>query len=250
MTAPSPWYLDFFSGVVVDYWVAAVPPEQTAAEVDFLARVLGVEDGARLLDVPCGHGRHGCGLAKLGFAVVGADGSEDFLADARRRSADDGVEVEWQRSDMRELTFESEFDGAVCMGNSFGYLDHDGNRAFLAAVSRALRPDARFVMDTGMAAESILPNFEERDWRQVGDLLYLQVHEYRADLSRLDTEYTFVRNGEVETARSEHHVYTVAELKRMMTEAGLETEVLLGGTDGEPYDFGSPRLLLVARKPG
>ena len=83
----------------------------------------------------------------------------------------------------------------------------------------------------------------------VGDLLFMTAHEYRADLSRLDTEYTFVRGGEVETARSEHHVYTVAELKRMMAEAGLQTEALLAGTDGEPYEFGSPRLLFVARKP-
>jgi len=246
---PSPWYLDFFSGVVVDYWIAAVPPEQTAAEVDFLAQALAVQPGARLLDVPCGNGRHARGLAKLGYAVAGVDGSEDFLVDARRRAADDGVEVDWHRGDMRELPFESEIDGALCMGNSFGYLEHDGNRALFAAVSRALRPGARFVMDTGMAAESILPNFEERDWVPVGDLLFLTVHTYRAEFSRLDTEYTFVRDGEVVTARSEHHVYTVAELKRMIAEAGLETEVLLAGIDGEPFEFGSPRLLLVARKP-
>ena len=37
------------------------------------------------------------------------------------------------------------FDGAFCVGNSFGYLDDEGNAAFLRAVRAALKPGGRFI---------------------------------------------------------------------------------------------------------
>jgi hypothetical protein len=35
---------------------------------------------------------------------------------------------------MRDLPWSERFDGAFCAGNSFGYLDDEGNAAFLCAV--------------------------------------------------------------------------------------------------------------------
>src|SRR6185312_12376648 len=43
-----------------------------------------------------------------------------------------------------------EFDGEFCWGNSFCYLASDDAQEFLTRVARCLKPDARFVMDTGM----------------------------------------------------------------------------------------------------
>ena len=65
--------------------------------------------------------------------------------------------IEWRQADIRDLPWESTFDAAFCFGNSFGYLDRDGTRAFVRALARALKPGARFAMDTGMVAETILP---------------------------------------------------------------------------------------------
>ena len=47
--------------------------KKAAADVVFLEREMGVSSGARLLDVPCGHGRHARLLAARGFAVTGVD---------------------------------------------------------------------------------------------------------------------------------------------------------------------------------
>jgi hypothetical protein len=44
---------------------------------------------------------------------------------------------------MRDLLWRSRFDGAFCFGNSFGYLDDEGNAAFLRAVAAALVVRAR-----------------------------------------------------------------------------------------------------------
>ena len=91
---------------------------------------------------------------------------------------------------------------------------------FLSGVARALKPGARFVVETGMAAESILPNLEERMWYQIEDVLMTIEHRYQAQESCLDTEYTFVRAGKSETRQAKHWVYTVAEIRRMLERAG------------------------------
>ena len=55
---PNNWYETFFEGVTLDLWRKAMSPEQTRLEVDFLAKKFAFPPAARILDVPCGNGRH------------------------------------------------------------------------------------------------------------------------------------------------------------------------------------------------
>ena len=54
----STWYDDFFTELPNAFWRAAVPPDVTTAEIDFLVRWTGLRPGHRVLDVCCGSGRH------------------------------------------------------------------------------------------------------------------------------------------------------------------------------------------------
>ena len=73
---------------------------------------------------------------------------------------------------MRELPWRAEFDGAFCGGSSFGYLGDDGDRDFLEAAARALKPGARFVIDAVKAAEALLPQFRDHHEMDVGDIRF------------------------------------------------------------------------------
>jgi SAM-dependent methyltransferase len=133
--------------------------EITRTEVDFLERALDIDAGAQLLDVPCGNGRHAIELASRGYKMTGLDLSEEFIAGARSATP---LAVRWVRDDMRSLPWVSEFDGAYCFGNSFGYLAWEEARHFLAAVARGLKPGARFVVETGMAATLVSSRAADR----------------------------------------------------------------------------------------
>src|SRR6185295_9388208 len=63
------WYEDFFRGVANDLWRKAISPEQTRVEADFLENTFGAK--SRLLDVPCGNGRHTLELARRGCRMTG-----------------------------------------------------------------------------------------------------------------------------------------------------------------------------------
>jgi len=240
----SNWQSSFFRGVALELWRRIIPPEMTAAEVDFLERTLHAGPGAHLLDVPCGAGRHALELARRGYRATGVDSSEESIAQARAASET----IPWALRDMCDLPWESEFAGAYCFGNSFGYLDRPNASRFLAAVARCLKPGARFIVDTGMAAESILPSIGVKRWHRAGDIFMLSENRYHPAEGRLDIEYTFIHQGEADTRPSSSYVFTVAEICRMHREAGLETVELLASTSGEAYQVGAPRLILVTQK--
>jgi SAM-dependent methyltransferase len=243
----SNWQLEFFRGVALDMWRRATTPEQTRSEAEFLLKVFNAGESSRLLDVPCGNGRHSIALAKRGCRVTGVDLSAEFIDEARNASV--SLPATWIAGDMRELPWCEEFDGAFCFGNSFCYLDALEARDFLAKVARTLKPGSRFALETGMAAESILPNLLQKRWHRLGDLYMLSENQYHPRAGRLDIQYTFIRDGQVETRPTSSYVLTVNEICRLHVEAGLQPVELLGSVNGEPYQLGSPRLILISAKP-
>jgi len=244
----SPWYEGFFEGVTLDLWERACSMEQTLVECDLLESLLEPSAGARLLDVPCGLGRHLLELDQRGYEVTGVDLSSEAIERVEAKVKARGVEVGLKLGDMRKIRSDELFDGAYCLGNSFGYFDYQGSVDFLKAVSQALKPKAGFVLDTGMAAESILPNLDEKNWVELGDLIFLIENEYCVSESRLDTRFTFVRQGTTQVRRAYHHVFTVSEIRRMLEEAGLTLKGLFSSTDQEPYSVGDPNLIVFAVK--
>ena len=241
----SNWETDFFRGVALDAWRLCFTPEQTRAEVDFLERVLGRSPGSHFLDIACGNGRHAIEFAGRGYRMTGLDLSEEFLAEARGATA---LPIRWASGDMRDLAWDAEFDGAYCFGNSFAYLNAGDARRFFAGISKALRPAARCVIETGTAAESILPTRVSKRWYRLGDLYMLSENRYVPEESRLDIDYTFIRDGQAETRPTSSFVHTVAALRQMQSDAGLAPLELLASIDGERYELGSPRLIFVAEK--
>ena len=240
----SEWFETFFQGPAVDFWTRAMTPAFTLADVDFLEKALEVNPAARLLDIPCGNGRHSIELGRRGYRTTGIDLSDEFLAAARTE-----LDADWRKGDMRELEVEpSAFDGAFCFGNSFGYLDHTGVAAFLSALAGALKPGAKLVIETGMTAESILPTLVQKRWHRFGDLIILSENRYDPWKSCLNIDYTFVRGGVIETRPTASYVFTAAELRRMLHTAGFETLSFHGGMADEPYQLGSPRLVIIARR--
>ncbi len=175
----STWYDDFFTELPNTFWRAAVPPQATDAEIDFLVRTVGLQPGDSVLDVCCGSGRHALELARRGYRVTGIDVSAEAIAYARQTAADEGLAVDLRVGDMRALPTDVQADLAICMGNAFGYLEHEGTQAFLADLSRIVRPGGALVLDYGFAAESMLPGVAlEEEPMTIGGVEATSVNTY------------------------------------------------------------------------
>jgi SAM-dependent methyltransferase len=242
------WYKTFFQGVANDLWRKAITPEQTRAEADFIEATLGHR--SRLLDVPCGNGRLALELAARGCRLTGLDLSGEFIAEARAASQRAGLRIQWVHADMVTLAGPARFQGAYCFGNSFGYMPLAGTRRFLRGLARALKPGAGFVLDCGVIAETLIPSFREREWFQVQDIHFAIENRYLADVSCLETECTFIKDGKTEKHSFWHWVYTAGEVRRMLEEAGFKVLHLYSSLDRQPFKLGAQRLLLVAQRSG
>jgi len=243
------WWQEFFHGVAIDCWIQAIPADQSRREADAIARALAVSGGSEILDVPCGAGRLSLPLAAAGYRVTGVDLSAESLEHAR--AADQSGAVRWEQRDMRDLPWRGRFDAAFSAGNSFGYFDDDGDRAFLDAVAAALKPGGRFLIDL-ISREWVLRNYQQNDWHEGSDgSLYLEHREFEFTTSR--EHVTFIAFNPDGSRREVpgHHIrlYTLRELVGMLEGAGLRFDAVYGGFDGTPYGVDTRRMIVVATKP-
>jgi 2-polyprenyl-3-methyl-5-hydroxy-6-metoxy-1,4-benzoquinol methylase len=223
MNVESNWWEHFFQGSAVRLWLLAMSRERTNDEADTITRLLCSAPGAELLDVPCGGGRLSLALSERGYRLTGVDLSREFLQHAR--SHDGADRVSWEHREMRDLPWPGRFDGAFCVGNSFGYLDDDGNAAFLRAVAAVLKPGARLILETPMVLENLLGHLQEQPWWKVGEMYLLVRNQYDHSRSRLNIEYTFLSNGCVEVRFGSHRAYRFAELRELIEGSGFDVTV-------------------------
>lgn len=242
------WYEDFFAGLNCEMWNKAVSAEWTQREVDFLLATLAVQPGASLLDIQCGNGRHTIELAKRGYHPTGLDLSAEFLATLKEQVAAEELPVEVVQGDILTTTFEPSFDGAYCLGNGFGYVDYDGMNTFVKNVAGSLKPTAHLVVNSGLVAESILPNFPKTNRYELGDLVMDISNSYVIGESYMATELTYTKAGRSEKHYFKHYVYTLAEIKRLLASHGLRTMAVYNSTEKGDYQLGDQQMYLVAEK--
>lgn len=248
----SEWYETFFDALAFDVWRALVPSEATDAEAAFLLRHLGGDGQGRrrLLDVPCGDGRLALPVAAAGHDVVAVDLSA--VAIERLRQAAPATTVTARVGDMRDLHLALDavppFDGAWCMGNSFGYLDPIDTRRFLEGVAASLRPGGRFVLDAATVAERVLPHLSDEDRHEAGNAVLLNVNSYDPRHSTVVTEMTLVVGPRQAQRVVRHRVMTCREILDSLEQADLAVDEVFGGLGGEPFALGSPRCLVVATR--
>ena len=209
-------------------WFDTFLSPRTAAAVDrelaFIQRHLPVAEYPRLLDLPCGIGRHAGPLAKLGYDVVGGDRSETALATAR----DQYPEVDFRSMDLCELSaVDSTFDAVLCLWQSFGYGTPQDNRRVLRDMRHMIPPGGRILLDiynADAARRLPLAASEDRGGRIVHTRRSWHGQRLRVDLEYSDSD---------QFDRHEWQLYTPAEMRELAAEVGLSVIVCCARFDAD-----------------
>jgi len=140
-------------------------------KIRLLGEYLRLGPESRVLDLACGQGGPALLLAQtFGCAVVGVERSPEFVAAARTRVAEAGLEerIEIVEGDASAFPLEPEaWDAALCLGASFVFHDLTGT---LAALTPAVHPGGFVVVGEPYWREWPLPD-------PVEDLGYLPLRE-------------------------------------------------------------------------
>jgi len=242
------WYENFFSGINCELWEKVATPEWTEDEVNFITDVLDVKPGDQLLDIPCGVGRHSVAFAKRGFRLTSVDISDEYIGKLGARVKKEKLSIQIVHGNILSVKIPGSFDGAYCMGNSFGYFDIEGMKTFVTKVAACLKSGARFVINSGMVAESILPHPPELVNFTFGDTTMEIDNTYVAEEGYLISRILYNKETNPERYSFKHYIFTLSEIIRLLASANLKTIAVYNSTQKLPYQLGDQQMFLVAEK--
>jgi SAM-dependent methyltransferase len=243
------WWATFFDSQYLKEYEPIFSLERDRRDVARVIELLGLPSGVRLLDVPCGQGRHAHLLAEAGYDVDALDYSTHLLARARRRGT--GPRLRYTRGDMRQLParWTERFDAVLNLFTSFGFFaDPADDQRVIEEFARVLAPGGTLVWHGG-SRDGVMARFLPSDWWQTSDGTMIGQRRSFDPLSGvLTVESTW--EGKRGRGHREHRIrlYTATRLAELCAAEGLIVEEAYDGWRDRPLQRRSSEMLLVARK--
>jgi SAM-dependent methyltransferase len=232
------WWKSFFDADYLHLWEGAQEEARTEREAVGLWSVLGLKEGDRVLDAPCGYGRIASALARRGATVVGLDFSAALLAEAERRRGDMPTDrLRYIRGDLRVAIEESEFDAAVNIFTSLGYGTEEDDIAILSTLRNAVRSGGRVFVETAHRDRmAVALSHTERHASRLADgTLMVEEPKFDAVTGRVESSWCWSGPGGNGQKRSSLRMYCATELVALLRRAGLRMVSVHAGCSPEPF---------------
>jgi cyclopropane fatty-acyl-phospholipid synthase-like methyltransferase len=209
----------------------------------FMKNLIGflkIAPGNKILDLPCGKGRHAIFLHEEGFDVTGADLSVNSINHARQFQKEG---LRFGIHDMRD-PLDGTYDAIFNLFTSFGYFNQETtNIQVLKNFKNALRTGGHIVIDflnLKRVEEELVP--VQRISK--GNVNFM--------IKKRITKNFIIKEIEVNSKQETHHYIEKVQalnfdkMKDFAAEAGLELQHAFGDYDLNPFDPNqSERLILI-----
>jgi SAM-dependent methyltransferase len=222
--------------------------DTTGEEVDLILELLRLKEGAHILDLCCGPGRHALELNRRGYEVVGVDRTSAYIREAQKKARSEGLNVEFVDDDMRLFVRADTFDAAILMFTSFGYFDsYEENFQVLENIYGSLRDGGKVLIDV-MGKEILARIFLPQGWEEREGVFWLQERKIIQDWSKIENRWIVIGEGERFEVSFSHWIYSAAELAAMLQEVGFGKVDCFGDLGGSEYGAEARRLVCVGVK--
>jgi SAM-dependent methyltransferase len=259
----TPWWRTYFDDRYFEMHDPLFGEARSRSEVAGMRELLALPHGARILDAPCGWGRHSTLLAEAGLDVFGADLSWDLLrrapragdepggghGDATAGAADVALPPRYAAADIRALPFaDASFDAVINVFTSLGlFLSDDEDMAALREARRVLRPGSALLLES-MHRDDVISHFADRDRWTLPDGTEVRVRRRFDAVAGISHERLQWRRGN-ESGRKRHalRLRTATEIDALLRGAGFTGIAYHGGWDGRAFNHRHESLIAVAR---
>ncbi|HEY5392015.1 MAG TPA: class I SAM-dependent methyltransferase [Hanamia sp.] len=241
-----PWFKDWFNSPYYYQLYFKHDKTEATAFIQNLLKYLDPTQGALMLDIGCGKGRHSVQLASKGFDVTGIDLSERSIGIAKKREND---LLHFYVHDMRLPFFINYFDYAFNFFTSFGYFDtqRENNNA-IRTIAQSLKPNGTFVIDY------LNVHYAENHLKSQSSI---KINDVDYHISRWYDERFFYKKIEVDDKKSGHFLqyhekvakFSFGDFIDMLSFQQMQVQEVFGDYTFSNYNVNtSPRMILIARK--
>lgn len=219
---------------------------------------MGVPVGGRLLDAPCGIGRHAVHLAARGWQVTGVDLVPEYIARARELAQEAGVSsgLDLHQGDLRRIAEvlgdEAPFNAVLNIFTSLGYWEDETDLSILEQFHELTTAGGVLLLET-INRDFVIRHFEPTSKEDFGEFTYVETRELDLESSRVRSQWAFYqRDGRdlkhAMTADVVTRIYSPHELMRLLREAGWKDVRVRSGWELKPLSSDVYRQMAVARK--
>lgn len=236
------WFAEWFDSPYYHLLYKNRDESEAQRSLDNLLGALQLPDGARILDLACGKGRHARYLATKGFDVTGLDISFASIAFARQFEHE---KLAFYQHDMRLPYRVHYYDAIVNMFTSFGYFEHDRDHLMtLQNVRKGLKSGGLFLLDY-FNAEWVRRHLVHDDKKSIDNVDFHLKRSLRGQYVYKTVE--FQTGGKHFHFREKVRMFERADFERLFAASGMRILKIYGGYDLAPYDpTASKRLILLA----
>jgi SAM-dependent methyltransferase len=227
------WFEDLYDDFRMATGFGQVSDEQTKREVDFICDVLELPEGAQVLDLFCGAGRHSLELARRGYVATGIEFNQHYLELAKQLSEGEKGATNFIQGDVRRVDFGVGYDAAVIMFNSFGYFSDEEDRLVLAKIFNALKEGGRFLLEV-LNKDWIIKNFKESDESEIGGIRVVEKRRFDLLTSRNNFIIERYERDGVITKQGSWRLYSAHELNNILEGIGFRFIAGYSNLEKEP----------------
>lgn len=210
--------------------------------MDNLTHYLNLPEKAKVLDLACGKGRHSIYLNQLGYDVIGADLSENSIAEAKKN---ENETLHFVVHDMRDA-YQEKFDAIFNLFTSFGYFDCEGDDLkTLIAIKESLTEYGFAVIDF-MNVNCVLNNLISQETKTI-DGIEFRLKKYVQE-QFIVKEIDFDDDGEHFHFIEKVRAYTLEDFQSMMSQAGIYLLDTFGDYKLKKYQKNSSERLIMIFK--
>ncbi|TQR12825.1 class I SAM-dependent methyltransferase [Psychrobacillus soli] len=222
------------------------------------------QESGPIIDLACGTGRITIPLASRGFHLIGVDLHAGMLEQAKKKSHELDLQIEWLEQDCTQLNLNCKSSLIYMVGNSIQHFHtNESQNMLLSSIHKHLEEDGVFIFGTRFPnAEELLQPSTEEYWKTYNDTIcnkevdVYTISHYDA-LSQIQ-RYTTIRKfknadgkvvDEKRTNISLRYTYP-KEMERLLSENGFETLHMYKDWNGTPISNDSYEMIYVCRKIG
>jgi len=241
------WFVDLYDEFRMRTGFGRISEQETRKDVDFICNVLDLHEGAKVLDLFCGTGRHSLELGRRGFLATGIELNPDYLELGKQSSKGIANAPKFIQGDVRYVDFGEGYDAVIVMFQSFGYFSDRDDKSVLSKVFDTLKPKGRFLIEI-LNRDWILKNFVEIQENIIDGIRVIEKREFDVLTSRNNFVIQRHEKDGIVTKVGSWRMYSAHEMKNLLEGIGFRMVGGYSNLEKEPLTIDTRLMRMVFEK--